>query len=716
MSNPPEAKRLSRRALLRRTALGAAGLATLDTLQPVDAGGLASEAASAPASASAQTQSAAAQPALAAFNHFPRMMQDYFSIRLREIEARADRRRNALASKADAEAYVQEVRRKIRQCFGTFPQRTPLNSRVTGTLDRGDYKIEKVIFESRPNFPVTANVYRPAQVAAHAAPGIVSPCGHAASGKADSESQSFAQSLARQGYVVIVYDPIGQGERMQYVDAQLKPRHGGGTSEHLYAGAQQFLVGEFFGTWRVWDGMRALDYLLTRPEVDPKRLGVTGHSGGGTITGWLTALDDRWAMSAPSCFVTTFRRNFDNELPADTEQCPPHALAFDLDHSDFIAAFAPKPVILLDEERDFFDVRGADEAFARLQKLYTLLGAPDNIQLSIGPGYHSYGKENREAMYRFFGHAANVAAPAAEPPVTIEKDETLWCTPRGQVAESNPRTVFSFTSEISKSLAAQRKSFTPAQLKTAVTESLKLPSLPNGAPDYRILRPSNSRKYPKKYAATYAVQTEPGIFSLVYRLSDTALESRIPRSPSRAVLYVSHRSADDELRTEPLIAEIVGQEPDSAVFACDVRGIGESQPNTCGVKDFAEPYGSDYFYAIHSIMLDRPYLGQKTFDLLRLMELLKATGHTQVHVVGKGWGAIPATYASLLSDQVAQVTLKNAPESYSAIAESEDYNWLLSTLVPGALKMWDLPDCYRALQSKNLRQVDPAGPQGVVST
>jgi dienelactone hydrolase len=710
MPIPPRTKEFSRRALLQRTALGAAaGLATIEPFATISA----TEAAPAPAQ---NQNAAAAEPVLAAFNHFPRMMQDYFSIRLREIEARADQRRNALASKGDAEAYVQEVRRKIRQCFGALPRRTPLHPRLSGTLDRGDYKIDKVIFESRPNFPVTANVYRPARVAAHSAPGIVSPCGHTASGKADSESQSFAQSLARQGYVVIVYDPIGQGERMQYVDAQLKPRHGGGTSEHLYAGAQQFLVGEFFGTWRVWDGMRALDYLLTRPEVDPKRLGVSGHSGGGTVTAWLTALDDRWAMSAPSCFVTTFRRNFDNELPADTEQCPPHALAFDLDHSDFIAAFAPKPAILLDEERDFFDVRGAEEAFVRLKRLYALLGAPDNIQLSIGPGYHSYGRENREAMYRFFGRVANIAAPAAEPAITIEKDETLWCTPRGQVAESNPRTVFSFTSEISKSLTAQRKPLASAQLKAAVAESLKLPDLPSAAPDYRVLRPSNSRKYPKKYASTYAVETEPGIFSLVYRLSDTALESRIPRGPSRAVLYISHRSADDELRSEPLIREIIGQEPDAAVFACDVRGIGESQPNTCGAKDFADPYGSDYFYAIHSIMLNRPYLGQKTFDLLRLMQLLKATGHAQVHVVAKGWGAIPATYPSLLSDEVAQITLKNAPESYSIIAESEDYNWPLSTFVPGVLKTWDLPDCYRALQSKNLRQVDPVGPQGVVST
>jgi dienelactone hydrolase len=697
---PNSTKDLSRRALLQAGALGLGGLGTLDPF--------------APASLAAQQPLPSQPKALTPFNHFPRMMQEYFVARVQEIEKLANKRRAALQSKADAEAYVREARRKTRECFGPWPQKTPLNARVTGTLDRGDYKVEKVIFESRPNFPVTANLYLPAR-GVRSAPGVVCPCGHTASGKAADEYQSIGQTLARQGYLVLVYDPIGQGERYEYVDAQLKPIHGGGTSEHLYAGNQQFLVGEFFGSWRAWDGIRALDYLLTRPEIDPARVAVSGVSGGGTMTTWLAALEGRWCAAAPCCFVTTFLRNLENELPADTEQCPPHALALGLDHSDFIAAFAPKPVILLDEERDFFDIRGVEEAFARLKALYKLLGAEDNVQMSAGPGYHGYGKEDREAMYGWLNRITKVSGSATEPEITIEKEQTLWCTPHGQVAEFHPRTVFSFTREISQSLAKQRKPLNPAQLRMAVLASLRIEQ-PSSTPDYRILRPSNGREYPKRYAATYAVETEPGAFALVYRLSDTALESRIPRGPSRAILYVSHRSADDELRTESTIAEVMQDEPDSAVFACDVRGTGESQPNTCGSKDFAEPYGSDYFYAIHSIMLDRPYIGQKTYDLLRLIALLKATGHSQVHIIGRGWGAVPATYAALLSDEVVQVTLKNAPISYSNIAESESYNWLLSSFVPGVLKTFDLPDCYAALDSKKLGQIAPWNAESLASS
>src|SRR5205814_10307751 len=160
-----------------------------------------------------------------------------------------------------------------------------------------------------------------------------------------------------------------------------------------------------------------------------------------------------------------------------------------------------------------------------------------------------------------------------------------------------------------------------------------------------------------------------------------------------AVLYVSHHSADAELRSEPLIPEVLKAEAGATFYACDVRGIGESRPDTCGTNSFLTPYGCDYFYAIHSLMLDRPYPGQKTFDLLRVLEWLRDVGHREVHLVAKGWGTIPATFAAVLSDLVKRVTLKNALTSYEDIARSELYGWPLSSVVPGVLSAFDLPDC-----------------------
>ena len=420
-------------------------------------------------------------------------------------------------------------------------------------------------------------------------------------------------------------------------------------------------------------------------------------------------------MAAPACFITTFRRNAENELPADTEQCPPRVLSLGLDHSDFLAALAPKPIVILAKERDYFDVRGATEAFDRLKKLYTLLGKPENIELFVGPTYHGYSQENREAMYQFFNKQTGIAKAQAEPPLVIEKDETLWCTARGTISDLGPRTLFSFTRETSQALGKTRAKISGDTLKQAVRDLLKMPAETQAVPEYRILRGIGDRKYPTKGYCTYAVETEPGIQSLVTRLFDEQLMSRPPRGQNRAVLYVSHQSADVEMRDEPLIQQLLKSEPDAAFFACDVRGIGDSQPDTCGAKTFLTPYGSDYFLAAHALMLDKPYLGQRTFDVLRVVAWLADQGHSQIHLVGKGWGSLPATFAAILSDNVKQVTLKNALGSFAELAETEDYHWPFAALLPDVLTRLDLPELYRELQTKKLNSVEPWGPSDGMS-
>jgi len=661
-----------------------------------------------PMSATLPRLSGAAQqprPPLEPLNRFPRMTQEYFVRRVRDVEERNLAALKALRTRQDAEVYVRSVREKIRTCFGPLPDRTPLNPRVTKTVERDAYNIENVLFESRPGFLVSANLYLPKGRRSRL-PGVVGTCGHTANGKADQAYQSFAQGLARQGYVTLLYDPIGQGERLQYVDRNWRPRRGTGTAEHIYAGNQQFLVDEFFGAWRAWDGIRALDYLLTRPEVDPKHIGVTGNSGGGTMTTWLCGVDERWTMAAPSCFVTTFRRNLENELPADTEQCPPRALALGLDHADFLAALAPKPIIVLGQERDFFDARGVEEAYLRLKGLYALLGAEANLGFYLGPSEHGYTKENREAMYRFFNRVTGISDAREEPALTIEKDETLWCTPNGQVAELASKPLYVFTREKSESLAKKRRTLDGATLARAVETVLRLP-VRSGVPEYRILRPNRNRRYPLPNATTYAVETEVGIFAVVYRLSKQQHLSRPPRIAAPAILYVSDLSADAELRDEPLIPELLDGQPEATVYTGDVRGTGESQPNTCDENSFSSPYGSDYFYTIHSFMLDAPYIGMKTHDVLRVLDWLKSFGHSSIHLAGRGRGATVAAFAGLLSADVTRVTLKNALDSYASVTESEAYSLPLSSMAPGVLSQFDLPDVYRELARKNLRRIPP---------
>jgi dienelactone hydrolase len=646
---------------------------------------------------------------LAPLNRFPRMLQEYYVDRVREIERINVAKKMAMKTKDDALAYLRDVRGRIRDCFGPFPEKSPLKARITGTVERETYRIEKVLFESRPGLIVTGNLYLP-KGRNMLLPGVVATCGHSTNGKAGETYQSFTQGLAKLGYIVFIIDPVGQGERLQSHDGRGGSRLGNGVGEHLHLGNQQLLAGENLPFWRAWDAIRALDYLLTRPEVDPQRIGVTGNSGGGTVTAWLCGLDDRWSMAAPGCFITTLRRNIENELPQDTEQYPPRALANGLDHDDFIAAMAPKPVILLAKEKDYFDVRGAEEAYQRLKHLYTLLGAEQNIALFAGPTQHGYSRENREAMYRWFHrHSGQTATIGAEPEIRLEKDATLQVTPRGQVGGPDglgSRSVFNFTASRSKALADERPRPTGSALATSIIEVLKLPTR-NGVPDARILRELRPRRYPKKNFTTYAVETEPGIHAIVYRLSDTAHISRPLTGEDEAILYVSHLSSDDELRTEPLIRERIEDRPAATLFTCDLRGSGESIPNTAGEDRFDSAYGSEYLYSGFSLMLDEPLIGRKTHDLLAVIDWLRSYGYRRIELIAKGRGTIPATFAAVISEVVTRVTLKEPLTSYSDVAETEYYQCPLSSIVPGILARFDLPDCYRALGKKGLRMIDP---------
>ena len=636
-------------------------------------------------------------------NRFPRMVQEYYVRRVRQIEQASKARRMALDTRADAEAYIAEIRDKIQQCMGPWPEKTPLNAKVTGTLERDTYRVENVIFESRPGFLVTANLYVPTDREG-LLPGVVGTCGHTRNGKAGY--QEFAQGLVRQGYVVLIYDPIGQGERLQYVNENLDSRVGVGVREHLHAGNQQFLVGENIASWRAWDGIRALDYLLTRPEVDPNHVGLTGNSGGGTMTTWLCGVEQRWTMAAPSCFVTTFRRNLENEEPQDTEQCPPKALALGLDHADFLLANAPDPLIILAKEKDFFDVRGSEETFEQIQHVYGLLGARDQVGFFAGKGHHGYTQDNREAMYRWFNAVTNVSDATSEPELKIEEDAALYCTPKGQVSELGSKTVFDYTAAKSEALAKKRGAVNdPIELRDKLIATLRIKDYRDHTPEYRVMKPVDGTGYPMPRHTRYAVETEPGIQAIVYRLQEENLPARPPQTGANAILYVSHVSTDYELRNEPFVKELVEQNPDSVFYAMDVRGIGESRPDVARANSFLEPYGGDYMHASHAVMLDQPYVGRKTLDVLRTLDWLMAHGHRQVHLVGRGWGALPATFAGVLSNHAQQITLKAAPKSYADIAETEMYKLPLSYILSGALNEFDLPDCYRALESKGFNLI-----------
>ncbi len=639
------------------------------------------------------------------------LLQEYYVARSREMMAKRAKLRAGIKTPAQVLRLRDEVRQKLRACFGALPERTPLNARVTGKVERDAYTIEKLIYESRPGYPVTANLYVPKNKVGpkdkvEKLPAVLAPCGHTRNGKAEPKYQEYARNLARQGYVVLMFDPPAQGERFEYADKPGEPTVQWGVVSHIVAGNQMNLIGQNFALWEAWDGIRGLDYLLSRPEVDAKRVGLTGNSGGGTQTTWLNVLDDRFTMVAPNCFATRYLNNLENEEAQDTEQIVPGMLAAGCDMADFYIAQLPRPTHFGGEQNDFFDVRGVRAVYEEVKRLYTIVGKGDDVEIYIGPETHGYNKGAREAMYKFFNRHAGVTASTIEPNTPPETDETLQVTATGQTAAIGAKRTFDFTSEAARQIAAKRQRLSGKALTDELTKLLALPAR-TAPPNYRIVRDRRVSPTMREYG--YLIETEQrngaNVFAMLHTIPKPGPQYFFPNNKT-ATLYVPHLSSLEEI--------VAGKAPQPAdgetLLALDVRGIGEmtARLHKDTGDDFFSPYGTDYFYSTLAMMWNESHCGRRVHDLLAALDLFAANGCQEMHLVGRGIGAITATFAAVLHPLVKRVTLHNALLSYHELTQDDRYQWPLSTLVYGILQRLDLPDCLRELAAtKRLSIFDP---------
>src|SRR5262249_25917919 len=331
-------------------------------------------------------------PLYPADDHFLKWMDRIAQDQLSEREAAVAKIQTA----AEAEARKQAVREKIFELIGGLPDYSgPLNAKITGRIDTQKYVIEKVIFESLPKVFVTGNVYHPKETGRY--PGVLIPMGHWIEGK--PAAQEIAANLAMKGFVALAYDPIGQGERLQAYDQRTRASlAGGSTDQHILAGGQTLLGGGSFARYRIWDAKRALDYLVSRPDVESEKIGCTGCSGGGTLTTYIAALDPRIKVAVPACYMSTFRLLFSGPT-GDSEQSVPGFLSSGLDLADYVELFAPKPYLIVSTVADFFPIEGARHPSQEAREWYGLYKAQDKIQWAIGPGGHGTPQEVRERIY-----------------------------------------------------------------------------------------------------------------------------------------------------------------------------------------------------------------------------------------------------------------------------------------------------------------------------
>ena len=347
------------------------------------------------------------------------------------------------ASKEAWDRRSAQVRQRILVSQGLWPMptKTDLNAQIYGRIDRGDYTVEKVHFESAPGFFVTGNLYRPKKTSGGKVPGVLFAHGHWADARLSqateaelrqeiatgqerfteggkSRFQSMCVQLARMGCVVWQWDMLGDSDSRQisrqvvHHFAQQRPEMNTTENWGLYSPQAEAHLQSIMGL-QTWNAVRSLDFLLDLPEVDPQRVAITGASGGGTQTMLLAAIDPRVTLSFPAVMVSTAMQGGCTCENASL-------LRVSTGNVEFAGLFAPKPQGMT--TANDWTKEMSTKGFPELQRLYGLLGAPDRVMLHRGEHFpHNYNAVSRTAFYNWINRHFKLGQ---QEPV-LERDYTV---------------------------------------------------------------------------------------------------------------------------------------------------------------------------------------------------------------------------------------------------------------------------------------------------
>ncbi len=604
------------------------------------------------------------------------MMWDYITGSIRALDEARSARLAALRTREQLLALQREVRLRLAEMWGPFPkERTPLNPRHIATIDRSDYVIEKIVFETRPAFFVTANLYRPKRVEGRL-PAAIFPLGHSSNGKAAGIYQLFPILMARSGFICLNWDPVGQGERLQLWDIGKQASLAGpGTREHSVLGIQCYLVGLNLMNYRAWDAMRAIDYLQSRPDVDPDRIGCSGTSGGGMETLQLAPFETRIQAIVPSCAVSTFRHKTEGLLIADPEQILYGTLAYGIDHPELLAAVAPRAVLIGAAIQDFVPIAGARRTRQELRRPFRLIGAADRAGIFETDDKHSLNQELREATASWFMRwLAGNDVKVREQPSEILKDAELYCTETGQVVESlGGETVFTLNRKRAGEIAPNR-------------------DLPAESGQLEVYQ-KEIRLLARRLTRLDLERSEDGIHIPVKTFGTST-------TGARPLVVAAEAGKDDPSVQRDLIGPLtsVGRK----VVAIDVRGWGETKPQ---MPDKKASFSWDEFFAYRSIELGRPLFGQRLRDLL--VTAPEIVGAPEWDLVGIGAGALLAVYAAALEPRVRGAAAIGGLLSYRSVIDDPLYRQPLSSLLPGVIGAYELRDVLSAIAPRKLLIMNP---------
>ncbi|MGV3538726.1 MAG: alpha/beta hydrolase family protein [Rufibacter sp.] len=608
---------------------------------------------------------------------------------VRELHQAYDTRKQklekAMQSKKRMEAYQAEVKKQYLAVLGQFPDKQPLNAKVTRQIKQKGFRIEDLVYESRPNHHVTSNLYIPEGKGPF--PAVLLMNGHEMTAKATESYQKTARLFAMNGFVVLSLDPFSQGERIQLTDTTGKSLTRGATTEHTLLNAGSNLVGTSVAAYMLWDNVRGLDYLETRPEVDKTKLGAIGNSGGGTQTIYLWAFDDRIKVAAPCSYFTQRDRYIEQAGAQDGCQYMPGEGSLEM--GDFIISAAPKPMLILAGENDFVDHYGTLKGFEELKEVYTALKAPEKVKLFVWPDGHGISQPKREAAVTWFRQwLLNDATPIKEGDLGSLPERELLVTATGQVNTAFPReaTVQAMNQDRFKELAAQRQAFMAEKDLIALQANVRqvIGLILNQNP---VFTESSGTASGKKYKLEKQILMRKGelpIPALIYIPTDV-------KAPKKVVIWLAEKGKETLAKNDSLIQQEM--RAGNILVLADLRGFGESKDDP-KLND-SKYWSHEYRNAILSLHLQRPLLAQRVQDVVTLIDFVKAQmGWTNVpvHLSADGLYGHAVTHAAFLDNRISHAEISEAIMSYETFLAQPIQQNMYSNVVQGILQYYDLPD------------------------
>lgn len=598
-------------------------------------------------------------------------------------------------------AYQRSCRKKYFKILGTLPEKTPLHAQVTGAIQQTGYRIEKVIYESFPHHHVTANLYIPDGKGPF--PGVLFFCGHEATAKATITYQQTAILFAKHGFVVLVIDPISQGERYQLTDSSGKPLARGGTTGHTLLASNSNLVGTSVVAYQLWDNERGLDYLCSLKFVDTTQLGCLGNSGGGTQTAYFIPYDPRIKVAAVCSYITRRERTLELLGPQDGCQWLPDESEAELDISDYLIMFAPKPVLILAGRYGFVDFNGTKDVYHELKKVYQQFHQPDKVKLFAYDDGHGIQVPKQEAAVQWFRRwLYNDNTPIKEGPLNTLSEKVLNATATGQVNTTfkNEVDIQSRNLSLANKWQEQRNHLltqsTRESYRKMLEKSLNI-HLTKSTVDTQEMGSFSKDGYHFKKLILRKSGQPPLPCFLAYRPGNQQNDTLI--------VWLSEKGKEGVIMNDSLLNEY--HKKGYALLLADLRGMGE----TADAPAFNDKkyYNKEYRDAMLSLFIGRPLPGQRAEDIFTLLDYCKSAKYLKqsfIQINASGTAAEAALFAAALDNRINKVRLYHTIHSFYELLQNPLMKNQYSYVVPDALQYFDLTDIVRFIGKNKVQYMN----------